>query len=395
MVNRRALLGTSAAVGSFVSGALGARKASAKQFSFDVEPRGTIGRLERLHTLDAELRDEFFNGIRSWRSNTLVPAARERFNAILRANGHDPQQDLPLATILELVKDDPLVYSEVRIYCDTKRTAHHNYKREFDRNADIYLAELAAYDNRGPGTLELNPDMQIPEYTRHEIHQQPGGYVGSPFAGAVYHHGTNAFYRARNMVNDQDQNHETLAQQMPEPADGSVSRILDMGCGIGQLTTALKDRFAQAQVWGVDVAAPMIRYGHMRAVDLGVDVNFAHRLAEDTRFPDNHFDLVTSYILHHEVTEEISKRIIAEAFRVLRPNGVYFPIDFYTGGRPRATAFRTFMTWVDHRWNNEVWRMEYAAVDFPAEMRKVGFDVTEKGPPAWYKRHNLIGIKPA
>ena len=53
------------------------------------------------------------------------------------------------------------------------------------------------------------------------------------------------------------------------------------------------------------------------------------------------------------------------------------------------------MTWVDHRWNNEVWRMEYARVDFPAEMRKVGFDVTEKGPAAWYRRHNLIGIKPA
>lgn len=125
-------------------------------------------------------------------------------------------------------------------------------------------------------------------------------------------------------------------------------------CGIGQLSIALKERFSQAEIWGVDVAAPMIRYGHMRAVDLDVDVNFAQRLAEDSKFPDNHFDIVTSYILHHEVTAEASKQIIAEAFRVLRPGGVYFPIDFFTGGRRRATAHGTFREWVDHRWNNEV-----------------------------------------
>ena len=140
--------------------------------------------------------------------------------------------------------------------------------------------------NGVPGTLELNPDMHIPTYTKHEIHQQPGGYVGSPFAGPVYHYGTNAFYRARNIENRQDENHTGLGNQMATPADGRVRRILDMGCGIGQLTIAVKERFPEGEVWGVDVAAPMIRYGHMRAVDLNVDVNFAQRLAEETKFPD-------------------------------------------------------------------------------------------------------------
>jgi SAM-dependent methyltransferase len=395
MINRRTLFGASSAAVSFVAAALASRKAAASNYSFDIEARGTAGRLERLPSLNAESRDDFFNGIRGWRSRALVPAARQRFNAILSANGHDPKKDLPLSQIIELVQDDTLVNTEVRIFCDTKRNAHHNFKREFEGQADAYLAEMEAYDNRGPGTLELNPEMHVPQYTRHEIHQQPGGYVGSPFAGAVYHYGTNAFYMARNILNDQDQNHANLASQMPQPTDGRVRRILDMGCGIGQLSIALKERFSAAEIWGVDVAAPMIRYGHMRAVDLEVDVNFAQRLAEDSKFPDNHFDIVTSYILHHEVTEEASKQIIAEAFRVLRPGGVYFPIDFYTGGRPRATAHRTFMEWVDHRWNNEVWRPDYAALDFPGEMAKVGFDVNEKGPAAWTRHQNLLGVKPA
>ena len=394
MINRRTLVEVAAAGLSSVVGAMGGRKATAKNFAFDIESRGTIGRLERLPRFDVESRDDFFNGVRGWRSSALVSAARKRFNAILEANGHDPKEDLPLHRIFDLVKDDHIIGTEIRVFCDTKRTAHHNYKREFDDNADLYLAEMEAYDNRGPGTLELNPDMHIPRYAKHEIHQQPGGYVGSPFAGPVYHYGTNAFYLARNILNHQDQSHAQLGGDMPTPEDGRIGRILDMGCGIGQLTIALKERFPKAEVWGVDVAGPMVRYGHMRAVDLNVDVNFVQRLAEDTKFPDNNFDIVTSYILHHEVTEEASKRIIAEAFRVLRPGGVYFPIDFFTGGRSRTNAFGTLMQWVDHRWNNEVWRMEYTDLDFPGEMRQAGFAVNEEGPPAWRRRHNVIGVKP-
>jgi len=400
MLNRRTLFNSAAAVTSYLVAAVGGRKSVAKTHSFDVEKRGTIGRLERLPSLDTESRDHFHNGIRGWRTTNLVPASRERFNSILLANGYDPKKDLPLAKIFELIKDDHIINTEIRIYLDTKRTAHHHYKREFEQNADIYLAELESYDNRGPGTLELNPDMDIPEYTKHEIHQQPGGYVGSPFAGAIYHYGTNAFYLARNMENHQDESHTRLGQQMATPPDGRITRILDMGCGVSQLTIALKERFPNAEVWGVEVGAPMIRYGHMRAVDLNVDVNLAQRLAEDTKFPDNHFDIVTSYLLHHEVTKTASKEIIAEAYRVLRPGGVYFPIDFYTGGGSGSqnsfdtSAFGSLMQWVDHRWNNEVWRMEYTDLDFPGEMRIAGFDVDEDGPPAWRRRHNVIGIKP-
>jgi len=147
----------------------------------------------------------------------------------------------------------------------------------------------------------------------------------------------------------------------------------------------------------------------MRARDLGVDVNFAQRLAEDTKFPDNHFDIVTSYILHHELSEEASIQVINEAYRVLRPGGVFFPIDFYTGGlvrRPKS-GWDKVRWWWTHRWNVEVWYYDYLGLDFPGEMRKAGFDVNEDGPRASSasaslsyttgrrrRRGNLTGIKP-
>ena len=186
-----------------------------------------------------------------------------------------------------------------------------------------------------------------------------------------------------------------LAEQMPLPSNGEVSRILDMGCGIGQLAVGFKERFPNAEVWGIDAGAPMIRYGHMRAVEMDMEIHFAQRLAETTGFPDNHFDIVGSYILHHEVPAEISKQIAKEVKRILRPGGVFMPVDFYTGtARGREGAYALYSQWKDHRWNEEVWREEYRNLDFPEALRAAGLEVITKGPPAWRSRHNLMAVKP-
>jgi ubiquinone/menaquinone biosynthesis C-methylase UbiE len=154
-----------------------------------------------------------------------------------------------------------------------------------------------------------------------------------------------------------------------------------MGCGIGQMTVALKERFPDAEVWGVDVGGPMVRYGHLRAQRLGVGANFAQRLAEDTKFPDNYFDIVTSYIMHHELPAASTRSVIDEARRVTRPGGVYYPIDFNSGGvaaPPRAM----FGLWWDHRWNNEVWSLEYHGMNFTDEIGARGFSLVKGAKPA-------------
>ena len=400
MLNRRILFSAAAGVASAISVAFNKTahaKAPAGDTPADIEARSKIGRLERLPTLNAESRNDFLTGVRNWRGDTLLRASRKRFNDILKQADENPRKDLPLERIFELVGDDPLVALEGRMRIDAQRLAHQGFKQSFESQEDVYLAEMAAYDSRGPGTLELNPDMDIPDYTRHEIHMQPGGYVGNAFAGPIYHNGTNAFYEARGTMNYQDESHTMLASQISAPADGRIRRILDLGCGIGQLTVALKEKYPDAEVWGVEVGAPMIRYGHMRAVDQGVAANFAQRLAEDTKFPDGHFDIVASYILHHEMPAEASRNVIAEAFRVLRPGGVYVPIDFFTFGQPRrpANAYSTYQRWKDHRWNNEVWRIEYEEMDYFGHMENVGFNVNRQGPAAWAHRNNVVATKPA
>lgn len=366
-------------------------------FEFDKEPRGTKGRLERLASLDVESRDDFLTGYRAWGSGRALPAAMKRFNKLLSDAGIDPSDpDTPMEDIFAAVEGDAVVGVAARYRTGVHDVMHRNFDEEFKTNADHYLAEMEAFDNIGPGSLELNPDMEIPDYARHEIHTQPGGYVGNPFAGHIYHYSTNNFYNAGKLFNYQDELHTRLGGQVPAPEDGEVTRILDVGCGIGQLAVAMKERFPDAEVWGVDVGAPMIRYAHMRAVELDVAVNFAQRLAEDTKFPDNHFDMVASYILHHELPEEISIAVTKEMHRILRPGGIFFPIDFKTGSaRGNGSAYARYSQWKDHRWNEEVWRQEYDKFDFPKAMTDAGFEVTREGPPAWRSRYNLLGTKKA
>ncbi|MBM3513635.1 MAG: class I SAM-dependent methyltransferase [Alphaproteobacteria bacterium] len=364
----------------------------------DIEPRGTNGRLERLPTADLEANDEFLTTFRAWANGPLTQAANARAREIMTARGIDPEAEMPLARAFEPFADDAVIQARHHVWLHAQNLMWRNLRRELHDNYDGYMAEMEAADASGPGTLELNPNLAIPDYATHEIHLQPGGYVGDPFAGHLYHYGTNNFYTGRN---NQDELHRRYASSVPAPADKTVRRILDQGCGCGQMSVALKERFPNAEVWGIDVSGPMVRYAHMRAVDLGVDVRFAQRLAEDCKFPDGHFDIVTSYILHHEVTAEASRGITREAHRVLRAGGIYYPIDINTAGTRGMVAgagpFNQVRNWMSHRWTHERWLFEYNSFDHATETRRVGFEVTEDGSSSGMGgvRGNILGVKRA
>lgn len=388
MLDRRTLFSATAAVGSAVGAAFGGRKAKAaatytatrKTLEGEVEPRGTIGRHERLASLELESQHDFFTGIRIFHTVQANKAAQKRVDHILEEKGIDPKTEMELEEMLPLIADDPLVGVSGRLWISNQQLMFSALQKEFHDNADAYLAEMEQTDNAGPGTLELNPDMDIPPYTAYEIHMQPGGYVGDPFAGHMYHYGTNSFYQGSRGRNEQDEIHIATAERMPLPEDGKVKRILVQGCGPGQLTCALKERFPDAEVWGIDVGGPLVRYGHMRAVELGVDVNFAQRLAEDTKFPDDHFDIVTSFIIHHEMPAEKTREVFREAYRVTRKGGYFYPVDFRTRA-PKQRAYAQYRTWWDHRWNTEVWSREFRALNMETELEKAGFTLNPNGKP--------------
>jgi hypothetical protein len=191
--------------------------------------RGTNGRTPRLRSLNLESQQDFVRGFREWMVTDMDSQIRTHSEALARQAAAS-EAGLSLDALRETFGPDPLIASRLRVWITNQRQMWAGLADQFSRHRDHYLDELDRYDALGPGSVELDPDLAIPDYCRHEIHIQPGGYVGNELSGPLYHYGTNSFYMGQN---DSDEFHIMLARRLARPSDGEVRSVVDLGCGIG------------------------------------------------------------------------------------------------------------------------------------------------------------------
>ncbi|GAA1577398.1 MULTISPECIES: class I SAM-dependent methyltransferase [Kribbella] len=96
-------------------------------------------------------------------------------------------------------------------------------------------------------------------------------------------------------------------------------RVLDLGTG----TAYLARRMAAAvrpggRVTGIDPSATMVRFAQRR---VAADAEFRVARAQELPFDDGSFDLVVSCLAFHHVTPDDRPLALAEAYRVLAPDG--------------------------------------------------------------------------
>ena len=136
------------------------------------------------------------------------------------------------------------------------------------------------------------------------------------------------------------------------PADGVMNKFLDVACAIGSGTVAAKLRWPSAEIHGVEIAGPLVRYAHMRATRLNSDVHFSQQLAEKLDFADNTFDLIYMSTLLHEMPVAEGRIAVQEAKRVLRPGGILVINDMLQATKP-LNIWSDYDRYFDHRFNNE------------------------------------------
>ena len=384
MLSRRKIIGSSVMAASVLP-SLGWGK------GLDWQPRGSTGKLERLPLLDLESRDDFNMSYRVFVNGELRKAALDRAIKILQANKLNINAAVDLKQAVALFENDPVLAMNMHGYVRGQQVMWRQLRDAVYAHGDALMSEMEAADKTGPGALELDRRIILPDYTKHEIHNQPGGYVGDEFAGHIYYYGSNNFWMGHNT---QDEMHAKLVTETPIPADGKVKRILDAGCGDGRLTMALQNRFPDAEVWGIDAGGPMVRFSHMRANDVGNKANYAQRLAEQTGFPDDHFDIVTSFLLFHEVSGAANKQIIAETARILRPGGVFAPGDI-RNSQGVMTGYRQFFNWWNTRWNYEVWMLDHIGTDYQKVFMANGLTWETNEKTRIGASANVIGVKKA
>lgn len=258
------------------------------------------------------------------RGNTQAKAAGVRIN-------HDSES---VAQVREVIADDAPLATFMRL----KRTFQEVYKdrqiASLNTQRDDWLRALTDAEQQGPGSVTFDPDFPMPDYAKVEIHIQPRGYAGDDLAGLFYDCGTQVFFGGANAA---DAYHASLAKQTALPQDGKAERIVEIGGSVGQLACELKKLHPDAEVWGTDISAAMVRYSHWRAIQQNVDVHFAQMASEALDFPDNHVDVIVAHILFHEIPAPVIDKTLAEAFRVLRPGGTFVLMDFATQESARET----------------------------------------------------------
>jgi SAM-dependent methyltransferase len=113
-------------------------------------------------------------------------------------------------------------------------------------------------------------------------------------------------------------------------------RVLDFGCGIGNILIALAERisFKQPPV-GTDIAPALIEIGKRETARAGLADRIDLRVAPATRLPfdDGRFDVVlTSHVIKH-LDDQALAIAFAEVARVLAPGGRFLLWEFLKSPR--------------------------------------------------------------
>lgn len=239
---------------------------------------------------------------------------------------------------------------------------------------------------KGRGSLRLDPSLPIPrDVSNMDIHLMPGcfhtEYVADDVAvGAVYWHGTSVFSAGLKMRHNGGGVARSIAEwlRVTRP-DFAPRRILDIGCSAGNQLTPYLDVFPRAIGYGVDVAAPLLRFGHARARALGYDIHYSQQDARELDFEDGFFDLVVSSFFLHEQSQATNRKVLAEAHRVLRPGGLMVHMEL----PPSAETdpyYDFYLDW-DAYYNNEPHYAGFRRLDLKAECLRAGF-----GGERWFAR---------
>jgi SAM-dependent methyltransferase len=95
------------------------------------------------------------------------------------------------------------------------------------------------------------------------------------------------------------------------------TRVLDVGCGEGQIARHLRRVVGVPDVWGVDPSNAQVSVAHTR----GGGPAYARADADHLPFPAGAFDAVVACLVFEHVVEVA--RALAEIARVLEPGGVF------------------------------------------------------------------------
>ncbi|WP_017651933.1 class I SAM-dependent methyltransferase [Fortiea contorta] len=180
--------------------------------------------------------------------------------------------------------------------------------------------------------------------------------------------------------------HDILKNHILQPPQD----ILDVGCSVGMSTLALQEIYPQARLTGLDLSPYFLAVAQYRAqlhqaqANQG-QINWVHAAAESTGLPNASFDLVSIFLVCHELPQSATRQIFAEARRLLRPGGYLAMMDM----NPQSEIYQQMPPYIlTLLKSTEPYLDQYFTLDIEQTMVDAGFQtpsITRNSP-----RHRTI-----
>jgi tRNA (cmo5U34)-methyltransferase len=155
--------------------------------------------------------------------------------------------------------------------------------------------------------------------------------------------------------------------------DSQPIRVLDLGCGTGNISKAVKERFPNAMISCIDIAENMIQMAKIK-LDKYENIEFYTGNFFEFNFKENYDVVVSSLALHHIEKDEDKKQFYSRIFDVLKYHGVLLNADVVLGStKVLSQIYRE--KWIEFMLKNvpaneveEKWLPKQLEEDFPASL---------------------------
>lgn len=142
-------------------------------------------------------------------------------------------------------------------------------------------------------------------------------------------------------------------------------KILDVGCGPGNLILELKRRQPAAEITGLDVDPEILQIARNKLEHAGITATLVQASAAAIPL-DGPFDAVTSTLMIHHLNADEKLGMLREIYRLLKPGGKLYLYDF----APPQGWFGKFLTGIYRRFEDTE-----AGItgEYPTMLQQTGF----------------------
>lgn len=136
------------------------------------------------------------------------------------------------------------------------------------------------------------------------------------------------------------------AFQVAKLTDGL--KILDIGCGTADDLIKLKTLYPCSRLFGIDADPNILKIAANKINKLGLKISLQTTLAEDLPFKTDSFDIVWSSLMIHHLPSDIKQKAFWEVYRILKPKGKFYLIDFSKPNNPLVAKLLFLHKYFEH-----------------------------------------------